>query len=410
MKALCIKALLPLLLLGGLAPMSQAAQVKDMETALKKAKEDGIVICLYGIGWDKYSEKRCKEIVNDKDIARALGRALTLNYPCFESPTAEQKDILGKVLGGATIPFPKTYPALMWLDQKGRPVLCIQGTELTRSSNRELAQLISEKLNCVRKQAELLKAADKASGLDRARLLGQAYTLVGVYPPNSATMAEMVKLDPKDEAGYQCYFGTKEYDASAAILKLPFAESQALVSEMLGSPSYSVIAKQSATIAMLGQWRKQGTREDLPKMREYAQQVIALDEQSYHAGSAQFMLDNWFLPFDLATGWFPQIIPKDATPIYLEGDIPIESAGTYEMTFQHTDGRSGLTIESVSLYDGDTLVCEDKHTGVTGTKNKNNTYLLTTKKRVKNPRIRIVLNQGEKNATKGMISIKRVKK
>lgn len=409
MKIIWTNALVALLLIGGMTPTVQASRVKDMETALKKAGDDGIMVFLHGVGWDKYSEKRCNEIMADKDVKRVLGRVTYLNYPCIENPTVEQKTALEAVLDGKKIPFPKTYPAILWLDKQGRCLCTIQGEQLTRTSNLELAKLLAERLTTIRTMVELEKKADKETGLERARLLGESRALPGINPPDAAMLAEMAKHDPHDNTGYLCYFKTGEYDISAAVLAMKFEQSQAFVKEVVASQSYSPLTKQAALIAMLGQWRTQGTRDQLNQMRTYAEKVIEINPDNYHAGSARYMLDEWFKQFTLESGWFPALIPKDSTPMYLEGSIPIKASGTYEVLFQHTGGRYALTIESVTLYDGDTLVSKDEHTGVTGTKNTNNTYTLVAKKSVKTPRIAIVVNQGEKTGTQGMITIRKAK-
>lgn len=391
--------------------MAQAAtRVKDMTAALSKAQDDGIMVFLYGVGWDKYSAKRCTQIMDDKLFKQTVGKAVYLSYPCYEAPTAEQKAELEKILAGNTIPFPKTYPAIIWLNKKGKAILSLQGEELTRSSSKELYKLIADKLTIVRKQAELESAADKAKGVEKARLLGQSYTLEGVNAPDKETLAEIKSADPNDSSGYTKYFTTGEYDISAQVLKLKFAESQKLVDEILQDSSYSSLVKQAATIAMLGQWRTQGSREQVPAMRKYAESVIKLNPDNYHAGSARYMLDEWFKSFDLATGWFPQIIPEDDTPVFLEGELPIKTSGTYEVAFKFTNGRYGLTVASVTLYDGDEQIAQDVHVGVAGDKDKNNVYYLPVKSTVKKPRVAIVFNQGAKNGTQGIITINRVKK
>ncbi len=410
MKNLWFSALAGMVVLGVMSPMVQATQVKDMDTALKKASDDGIMVFLYGVGWDKYSEKRCTEIMGDKYFKKARGRAVYLTYPCIENPTEEQKKMLSAILCDKSIPFPKTYPAIIWLDKQGRTICTIQGEELCRASTKEVAELILNRLNTIKEMVALEKKAEKASGVERAKFLGDARTLPGIDPPDKAYLAEIAKADPHDESGYVNYFSMGEYDISAKVLAMKYNEAILFAESVINSKSYSPLAKQTALIAMLGQWRTQGSREQLPRMRELAQEVIKINADNYHAGSARYMIDYWFKPFTLENGWFPAVIPKDATPMVLEGEIPIKNAGTYEVVFQFTNGRYALTISAVRLYDGDTQVAEDVHVGSTGDKNKNNIYSLELKKPVKNPRLEIVVNQGEKTATQGMITVRKAKK
>lgn len=409
LKALTFSSLAVLLALGSLSPMAQATtKVKDMNSALIKAGDDGIMIFLYGVGWDKFGEKRCTQIMNDKGFKEQAGKAIILSYPCYETPTSAQKAELQKISAGRTIPFPKTYPAIIWMDKTGQHLFTIQGSELSRSSSKELYQLIKQKRELVNKHSQLLNEADKAKGLARAKLIGQSWDLAGFESPDKKTLAEIKKNDPKDSCGYLSYYSVGEYDISSEILNLRFDAAQKRVDQILQSNKYNALVKQAAIIAMLGQWRTEGTRKDLAAMRKYAQEVIKLNADNYHAGSARYMINEWFKSFDLATGWFPQILPEDNRPVFIEDEIPIKEKGNYEIAFKHTSGKHGLTVESVTLFDGNEEVACDAHEGFSGSKNKNNKYYLPVQHELKNPRIAVRFKQGSKNESHGIITINRI--
>ena len=65
----------------------------------------------------------------------------------------------------------------------------------------------------------------------------------------------------------------------------------------------------------------------------------------------------------------------------MEWDVTsaIKEAGTYDVTFQYTDGAHRLDIQSVGLLIDDKVIAKDEHLGITGGMTKDNTYTLNVR-------------------------------
>ncbi len=389
--------------------LQAASVVTSGDVALQMAPKDGIIVFTYAEGWDGFSKKLSNKLMANEQIKKASGDAAFLAYPSYDLPTEAQEKQLTELRGELEVPRVLCYPAMIIFDSKGRHATTIQGRDLTAYTTGSIAKLLARRIEKTKAQSAMLAKAETATGVEQAKLLGQASNMPDMVAPKDY-LKKIKELDPEDTSGYTKGLSTDEWKVSAEIAELTSMEEIiTYVDKVLADKSYKTKTKQAAIARMIAQWRTMGTRDQIPTMAEYAKKMIALDATNYHAKSAEFMLHMWFRPFTLETGWFAGMMPADDRLVMAEGDVPITEPGTYTITIQHTGGRYALTMTSVTLFDGDKEVAKDAHEGVAGDKPKNTVYTLVVPQKVAKPRIGFTFNQGNKNATEGKFILERVK-
>lgn len=385
--------------------LSAVSKVSQGDSALSSAREDGIIIFCYAADWDRYSKRRCDELMQDKSLAGAAGDAVYLPYPSYETPTDAQNKKLTAMRGKLNIPRPLSYPALLLMDKKGHHLCTIEGRDISASSNAELAKLVAKRLKAAQQQAELVAKAMATTGVERAKLMGKACKVEGLNFP-----ADAIKLikeaDPKDSSGYAAALETNDYKEAAKVSKMEMEDAIAYVTAIVDDERYTPLARQGAIAGLLGMWRTKGSMSQIKLMRKLCDKSSELNPDYYHARSAQYIKTNWLKEFSVASGWFGTMIPEDATPVEMTGKIPINKAGTYTVTLNYKSGSDGLTIRSVTLYDGTKQVAQDAHDGFAGQNPVKNIYTLKVNKSVSKPRLVFVFNQGKSRNTNGQIDIK----
>lgn len=399
-------SLAALLLLGSTAPLSAVTKATQGDSALSSASDDGIMVFCYAADWDRYSKKRCDEIMQDSSIAAAAGKAVYLPYPSYESPSKAQIEKLAALRGKLNIPRPLSYPAIIMMDKTGHHLCTIEGRAITASSNAELAKTISAKLKAAKQQAALVAQAKSASGVEKAKLLGKASKVEGLNFPADA-LKQIKEADPKDSSGYAAALDTNDYKLAEKVAKMSMDEAIAFVTSIVDDEKYTTIARQGAIASMLGMWRTKGKMSQVKLMQSFCDQSIALDPDYYHARSARYIKTHWLKEFSATSGWFSTMIPEDTTPVEMTGKIPITQAGTYTVTLSYTSGSDGLTIKGIALYDGSKKVAEDIHDGFAGHNPVKNVYTLKVAKAPSKPKLVFTFNQGKDRNTNGKIEIKK---
>ena len=72
--------------------------------------------------------------------------------------------------------------------------------------------------------------------------------------------------------------------------------------------------------------------------------------------------------------WSPATIAKEFIPVELDITDLITKAGTYDVTFQYTQGRHRLDIQSAALIQDGQQVSIDQHEGFSGGSKRGNIY------------------------------------
>lgn len=404
MKKLLTLALLALM---GASPLSAVSKVSQGDVALSTASQNGIIVFYYAADWDRYSKRRCEELMSDSTFTQAAGNAVLMPYPSYEAPTEVQKKKLAEQRGKLSIPNPRTYPALIMLDKQGNHLCTIEGRSITASSNAEVAQLVATKLKAAHQQAALMTKANAASGVDKAKLIGQACKVEGLnYPPNAVKMIK--EADPDDSTGYATALETNDYKEADKVKKMEMDEGIKYVSAIIADKKYSTLARQGAVAGLIALWRSKGNMSQVKLMKSFCDKSIALNPDYYHAKSANNIKTLWLKEFSADSGWFKAMLPTDETPVEMTGTIPITQAGNYSISFHYKSGNDGLTIKSVTLYDGKTKVAEDVHDGFAGHNPIKNVYTLKLGRSVKSPRLVFTFKQGNNRNSYGQIAIKKL--
>ncbi len=386
--------------------LSAVTKVSQGDAALSAAGADGIMVFQYAADWDRYSKRRCEELMADPAVTAAAGDAVYLAYPRLETPSKEQNAKTAELRGKLNIPMPKTIPAILFFDKAGHHLCTVEGRSLTDANNATVAKIVAGKLKSAKEQAALLEKAKAASGAEKAALIGQACRVGGLnFTPDA--LKQMKAADPEDKSGYMAALEANDYNLAEKIRTMEMAEAIKFVDGILDDPRYTKIAQQGAIAGLLALWRDKGSMSQVKLMKSYCDKSFAIDPDYYHARSARQIKTMWLKEFDLASGWFKAMMPTDTTPVEMSGTIPITQAGTYTLTFNYKSGKEGLTIKAVTLYDGKLQVAEDRHDGFAGHNPVSNVYTLKLSKAVKKPRLLFTFNQGGSRDTYGKIELKR---
>lgn len=194
-----------LLTAGLLAPLNlnAAQQYATQEAAAEKVTDDGYILVVYGKGWDRFSEELCKKVIAAPEIIEAAGNAALILTPFYQYATPEERNAQRAVWGALAEPAAhsmETYPSLLMYDKGGFLYGRVQGAVLLRGTMADIAAEVKTKLAAKHQQEEIMKRADAASGVERARLIAEAWAVPGIEPPNN--YRNLVKAaDPNDESG-----------------------------------------------------------------------------------------------------------------------------------------------------------------------------------------------------------------
>ena len=401
MKTLYTLALAALLSSAPLMAVQQAATYED---AAKKAKDDGILIYMYGAGWDKIGEKMLTTLWKSREIDKIAGQAIMLTLPVYQNPTEAEKKTTAKILGNYKLPNGiASYPCILMLDRNGRPYATIQGNALTESPS-QAVKTIRSNMDKLEQRTKLVQQAEKAQGLEKAKLLGKTCDL-GIATPDK--LLDMIKqADPDDKSGYVRRLQFSPWALGDQIKELDADEAVSRVRRMADDPAYTPHQKQEMYAVLTGKLRRNSPAYDMKKLRTLFEEMRDFDPESMYGVAAASSIDAWCTTFSLARGWSPRIF-DDGGPVELEGSHPVKDKGTYIITFNYQRGMHALGVKSVAVYDGNTLVAQDKHNASAGRNAKDNTYTLKVPKPLKNPRIVCEFEQNGGKDTYGSLSIKK---
>lgn len=380
-------------------------KAENIEQARPMVTDDGFAIVMYARDWDKYSKKTAELMLADPAVTRALGSAVVMTMDVPNVTPKEEHEANKQRFGNLDLSFPNVYPAIVLYDKTGRRLtdICISYAE--RNDPAAVAAKVTTAMEAARKQAKLLAQAETAEGVEKARLIGQASAIPGINKPQNVGQM-LKKIDPENLSGmYEVttlnLYATAIESASTKDWKADLARMQALID----NPLLNTEQKQQACCICIGLLRRHGGLAYKKELKQMIAKLRELNPDSLLGKSATDAERLWVSTLNLIEGWSPSVLPEDATPVEIEGELPISTAGTYEVTFTYTAGTEALRIAAVQLYDGDKLIAEDRHAGSTGHKSSNNVYTLEVPAAVKSPHVYVIFNMGAKRNSRGKITI-----
>ena len=390
-----------------LAPFTAAAYQKaeNIEQAKSLVTDDGYAIVMYARDWDKYSKKTAELMMADPAVTKALGNAVVMTMDVPNVTTKEEHEANKQKFGNLKLDFPNVYPAIILYNKDGRRLTDVLISYNERKNPTAIAEKVATAMTAARKQAKLLAQAEKADGVEKARLIGQAASIHGINRPDNVANT-LKKLDPEDKSGmYQIatlnLYETAIQSASTKDWEADLAKMKALID----NPLLTTENKQQACCICIGLLRRHGGLARKAELKQMIGKLKSLDPNSLLGRSAIDAERMWISELNLIEGWSPAVLPTDATPVELTGDLPISAAGTYEVTFTYKKGTEALRVAAVELYDGNKKIAEDRHAGFMGIKQNNNVYTLNAPATVKKPRILVIFNMGQKLDSYGRITI-----
>lgn len=289
--------------LMGTMPLQAAQLYSTQAEAAKSVTDDGYILAVYAKGWDRFSEALCKKLVAEPKIQQAAGTAGIVLAPFYQYSTSDERVKQAEVWGDLREPRSnsmETYPSLLMYDKDGFLYGRVQGTLLNRGTVDEIAAEVKAKLEAKRKQAEIMKQADAASGVERARLIAQACEFKGIERPNNAV--DMVRAaDPSDSSGMvkrltfdpwafaQKYCGKK----SDGGLELPADETVRIMQDHLKDPAYTNEQKQVFHAVIIGTLRREKGAAAATQLRNNIMEMKRLDPNSNLGVTADQTIKIW---------------------------------------------------------------------------------------------------------------------
>lgn len=387
-------------------PAHAAQQYATFEQAQQKVTDTGYILFIYPQGWDRFGEKLCRKLIADPAVRSAAGDAALLLVPIYQNRSDKNQAEAKKIMGSLGYPGDMSdisYPALVFYEKCGRQYTSVHGTALVRSTPKQVAALIQQKLAAKQQQDACLKnAAAATSPGEKARHLLEASRVAGVEWPGGLRDA-MRKADPGDTQGYLAVldfgFGPQKDESMEAFLKR--------LDEVLANKRLSPHQKQRACAAAIGHIRRSyGPMAGGSYITKYARAMQKLDPKSPLGISAPVVIRDWVQQYRYGQGWSPEIIPGCEIPMLMH-EVPISKPGNYTVNFTIVTGRDAVHVKKVRLMDGGRCVAEDTTPrSVTWTATSQN-FSLSVKKPVKKAALEIIFtNDSQHKSTWGNITVK----
>ncbi|NWK54504.1 thioredoxin family protein [Verrucomicrobiaceae bacterium N1E253] len=375
--------------------------------ALKLAKQQkkDIVLFVHGSNWNRLGEKFKTKIWDQTDFKSELADAvISCRVDYREGLDEDEKKAFNESIKGLKLKF-RSYPVLALYDPEGRMIAQWCGSDFPLMASQALG-LIEKGIQQRAQRDALIAQASSQQGIEKAESLYDA------IQTGTGMRAELLKLmreaDPNDQSGLikilelngrktmgraNQLIGEKKYEEA-----LQWLDEQAQISKLSAEQKQWILAAKGNV------YRRWGNH--LPEMERELMAAYALDKES-PMGKASYRLAKRFAgPVSLDYGWDSRHCSD--TPVTWKIDVGdrFKQPGTYEVKLQYKRGKSALSIDSVSLYQGGALVVEDRHRGSTGHQSKNNTYLIRLDQPVSKGELHIVCSTDSSKNSQGVIEVK----
>lgn len=356
MRAACAGVLLAAALAGRAA--GAIAWQPDYEAAVKGAKDakQDVFVFVGGSDWSAPSRAYKRAVIQSPALEAALGKGLLfveIDRP--DRATPEQKAAAQKSKGFDAVIH--NYPGVVLLDPEGR---CYLKLEAPQGGVDGLVAAVRQARSLKDKRDAALERAAKATGLERAKLLGAALEGMGDCAlqngrhSHRALLDEIKKLDPQDAAGTQRrltfnpdalaerelwpLIGEKKYDAALA-----------LVDKELKDPRNNVWIRQHLLGLRFYVFQAQEKLDDAVKTLK---QIIQADADTDMATLARGYIENLTQPVVLAgPQWKPEHLRAYFADWRLDVSALVREKGAYEVEFKRADGEN-ITVRDVALVAG----------------------------------------------------------
>lgn len=396
------------LLLMPLSLLAAPTPAENWGEAVKLAKQErkDIVLFVHGSNWNRLGEKFKTKIWDQKDFQSRLGDAvITCRVDYREGLDEEEKKAFNESIKGLKLKF-RSYPVLALYDPEGRMVAQWCGSDFPLMASQALG-LIEKGIHQRNQRDAMIAQAAHQQGIQKAESLYEA------MQADAGMRAELLKriceADPNDQSGLIQMLELSGRKTMAHANKLigekKYEEALQWLEQQGGIANLSADQKQWILAAKGNVYRRWGNH--LPEMERAFMAAYEQDKQSPIGKACNRLAKRFAGPVSLEYGWDSRHCDEQATTWMVDASAAFDRAGTYEVKLQYKRGKSALSIESVSLYQGEKLIAEDRHRGSTGHQSKKNTYALRLDRPIKSGVLHIVSSTNSSKNSQGVISVKR---
>ncbi len=286
-----------------LQPSAGAAQrAATYQEAQAMAGEDGIIVFCYGPDWNQRSVRMCETFWKNAATEEAAGNAVMVAVPYFQNPKSELAQKFANERGSLPEPPFGVCPAVLMYDSEGNNYATLAGMDDFGDEEGKLgAENIAKKLAELRTQRALISKAASASGVERAKVLGEVMNL-GIKAPKGI-INEIEIADPEDKSGmvrrnkHDAFYGFmyEQLQTKDGFLKSDFVPDLktigAACKKVYDDESYRPEDRQAAYALLIGLSRAAGVPTN--QLRGYITKCMKIDENSVYGRMCPALLEKW---------------------------------------------------------------------------------------------------------------------
>jgi hypothetical protein len=381
----------------------------DYREALDIAKRDArdLAVLVHGSDWCRPGEFFKRNVWDQPDFRAVLGDGFVLyNVDVPENPDEVRRKDFAERNKGFNANFPG-YPVLMMIDPAGRRTRSVYGGGMPDDLE-TAAEWIRAARRAREERDHWLAQAEQGDPDYRLEMLARArHCDAGLQ---KEIVERLAKLDPDDMHGYLASFKFNH----AAVLKRAqdlarggkAGEALDWLRALLENDKLSTLQQQWVLTAMGQAYRfTDGKRRE---SFEAFMRAHALDPASVPGVAAKRLAFRFVNIYELIHEWNPAKVSTSPHTWEIAAAAVVKQPGEYEVEFDYQRGRSGISIKSVRLKDGEELIAEDVHDGFSGSRDSANRYRLKVAQTPSSPLLEAVISTGPDTDSYGRMIFRRV--
>lgn len=280
------------------SPASAATVVENYAQISQPLSADGVILFVYGKGWDAKGEQLCRSLMADAAVQQAAGSAALMLAPTLQYPTEEQTEAVKAQLGSLSLPddgADDSYPALIFFDNENRRYSLLCGAELMDNPAPEaVAGAVTARLNALHQRAALLAVAESLSGEAKALKLLEAARVEGITMSLDSLREQIKAADPEDNSRALWALNFDNGSLTDEEKKtLSLEDVCARVDSYLNDPLLTVNQKQRACAYAIGHIHRSSGNSRSDLLVRYARRMHELAPDTVLGRSALIVIRDW---------------------------------------------------------------------------------------------------------------------